>query len=76
MNHLVFWILGFGTLWAGLTLFNDEVVLIVSLLLGSSFILAGLISSPPLLQIGIEVALVIALFRICMVCIQRGDPMQ
>lgn len=27
MNYLVFLILGFGTLWAGLKLFDDEVLL-------------------------------------------------
>ncbi len=73
MNHFVFWILGFITLWAGLKLFDDEVILIVSILVGSALILAGLMIAPPALQIPIEVTLVIALFNVCMQCIQRGN---
>jgi len=73
MNHVVLWVLGFGVLWAGLNLFDDEVVLIVSILVGAALVLAGLVSAPAGLQIGIEVALVMALFNICMVCIRRGD---
>lgn len=73
MNHFIFWILGFGTLWTGLKLFDDEVILIVSIMVGSALILAGLIAAPPVLQIPIEVTLVIALFNVCMQCIQRGS---
>ncbi|MDB9529838.1 hypothetical protein PN498_27875 [Oscillatoria sp. CS-180] len=73
MNHFIFWMLGFGTLWAGLKLFDDEVLLIVTLIVGSVLVLAGLISAPVGLQIGIEVALIIAVFHICMECIERGD---
>ncbi|MBD2463743.1 hypothetical protein H6G89_22335 [Oscillatoria sp. FACHB-1407] len=73
MEHLIFWILGFGTLWAGLNLFNDEAVLIVSAIIGSILVLIGLISAPLQLQIGIEVGLILALFNICMQCIKRGD---
>ncbi|NJM98024.1 MAG: hypothetical protein HC800_13510 [Phormidesmis sp. RL_2_1] len=73
MNYIIFWILGFGTLWAGLKLFDDEVLLIVTLFIGSGFVLAGLLSSPVILQIGIEVALIASVFHICMECIERGD---
>ncbi len=73
MNYLFFWMLGFGTLWAGLKLFDDEVVLIVCALVGSAFIVAGLIAAPLALQIPIEVAFVLALFNVCMQCIQRGN---
>ncbi len=72
MNYLVFWVLGFGTLWGGLKLFDDEVLLIVTLFVGSGLVLAGLLSSPVTLQIGIEVALIASLFHICMECIGRG----
>jgi len=68
----MFWIFGFGTLWAGLKLFDDEVLLIVSLFIGSGLVLAGLFSSPVQLQIGIEVILVIYMFYACMECIERG----
>ncbi|MEL6813460.1 MAG: hypothetical protein AAFP03_01440 [Cyanobacteria bacterium J06598_3] len=73
MNYLMFWIFGFGTLWAGLKLFDDEVLLIVSLLLGSGLVLAGLLSAPITLQLGVEVVLIIHMFYICMECIKRGD---
>ena len=73
MNHFIFWALGFGTLWVGLKLFDDEVILIVSIFVGVGFILAGLIAAPPPLQIPIEIASVLVLFNVCMQCIQRGD---
>lgn len=73
MNYLIFWILGFSILWAGLKLFDDEVLLIVTLFMGSGLVLLGLFFSPVQLQIGIEVALVASLFHICMECIERGD---
>ncbi|MEL6319638.1 MAG: hypothetical protein AAFQ57_03170 [Cyanobacteria bacterium J06626_14] len=73
MSHVILWILGFGTLWAGLRLFDDEVLLIVSVLVGSAFVLAGLLASPVNLQIAIELALVVAVFHVCMECIRRGD---
>lgn len=73
MNQLIFWILGLGTLWVGLKLFDDEAILIVSIFVGSAFILAGLILAPPQLQIVIEVIFILALFNVCMQCIQRGD---
>jgi hypothetical protein len=73
MSHLVFWFSGFGILWAGLALFDDEVLLIVSMIVGSVLVIAGLISAPTGLQIAVEVALLIALFHICTECIQRGD---
>lgn len=72
-TYLIFWILGFGTLWAGLKLFDDEIILIVTMLVGSGLVLAGLIAAPDGLQIVVEVALVIFLFRLCMECISRGD---
>ncbi|MEM7649907.1 MAG: hypothetical protein AAF283_12065 [Cyanobacteria bacterium P01_A01_bin.70] len=73
MNYLILWILGFGTLWAGLKLFDDEVLLIVTLIVGAVLVLAGLISAPVKLQIGVEVVLIVTLFHICMECIQRGE---
>ena len=73
MSYFFFWILGFGTLWAGLKLFDDEVLLIVTLLVGSRFVLAGLLSSIGGLQIGIAGALIASLFNICMESIERGD---
>lgn len=73
MNYLIFWIFGFGTLWAGLTLFDDEVLLIVSMLVGSGLVLMGLLSSPLKLQIGIEVVFVASLFYVCMECVERGN---
>ena len=73
MNYLIFWLLGFGTLWAGLKLFDDEVLLIVTLIVGAVLVLAGLISAPFKLQIGVEVVLIVTLFHICMECIQRGE---
>ena len=72
-TYLIFWILGFGTLWAGLKLFDDEVFLIVTMLVGSGLVLVGLIAAPDGLQAVVEVALVIVLFRLCMECICRGD---
>lgn len=72
-NYLLFWILGFGTLWAGLKLFDDEVVLIVSIIVGAVLVLAGLLSAPVGLQIVIEVALIVSLFHLCMECISRGN---
>lgn len=72
-SYLIFWILGFATLWAGLKLSDDEVLLIAALVVGSVLVLAGLLSAPTGLQIGIEVALVVSLFHLCMECIKRGD---
>ncbi|MGB5974429.1 MAG: hypothetical protein WBG38_13985, partial [Nodosilinea sp.] len=57
----------------GLKLFDDEVLLIVSLLVGSVLVLAGLLTSPAKLQVGIEVLLVVTLFHTCMECIKRGS---
>lgn len=72
-NYLIFWILGFGILWSGLKLFDDEVFLIVTLMVGSGLVLAGLVSAPAPLQIAVEAVLVIALFHVCMECISRGN---
>jgi uncharacterized membrane protein YbhN (UPF0104 family) len=72
-NYIVFWLLGFGTLWAGLKLFDDEVILIVTIIVGSGLVLAGLVSAPAGLQIAVEAVLVIALFHLCMECISRGN---
>lgn len=73
MNYLILLMIGLGSLWAGLKLFDDEVILITMLLVGSAFTLAGLLSSPVKLQIIIEIVLIINLFYICMECIERGD---
>ncbi|MDX2212308.1 MAG: hypothetical protein SFY66_03370 [Oculatellaceae cyanobacterium bins.114] len=73
MEHLIFWMLGFGILWAGLKLFDDEAILIATAIIGSAFVLIGLISAPLQLQIGIEIGLIVALFNVCMQCIKRGD---
>lgn len=73
MNYFLFWFLGFVTLWAGLKLFDDEVLLIVSMLVGSALVLIGLITSPANFQALIEVILIIALFYVCTECILRGD---
>ena len=73
MNYLIFLMLGFGALWAGLKLFDDEIFLITMLLVGSGLALIGLLSAPVPLQIGIEAFLVINLFHICMECVKRGD---
>lgn len=73
MNYLIFWLLGFGTLWTGLKLFDDEVLLIVSVIVGSGLVLLGLLSAPTKLQIGIEIALIVAVFHVCMECIRRGQ---
>lgn len=73
MTYLIFWILGFSILWAGLKLFDDEVILIVSLLVGSVLVLAGLLSAPTLLQVGIEGVLIVTVFHICMECVERSD---
>ncbi len=73
MNYLVFWFFGFGTLWAGLKLFDDEILLIVTLLIGSVFVLVGLLSAPVMLQVAVEIGLIASVFHICMECIERGD---
>lgn len=73
MHYLLFWMLGFATFWIGLKLFNDEVILLVSIFVGSAFVLAGLVSAPSVLQIPIEIVLIFALFGLCMQCIQRGS---
>lgn len=73
MTYLIFLFFGFGTLWAGLKLFDDEILLIVSLFVGASLVLAGLLSSPGALKVGIEVVLILNLFYVCMECIKRGD---
>lgn len=72
MNYFIFWILGFGTLWVGLKLFDDEVILIATLLVGSGLVLTGLFSSPAKLQFIVEVALIASLFHVCTECIERG----
>ena len=73
MNYLICLIFGFGILWAGLKLFDDEVLLIVTLFLGSGLVLTGLFMSPMVLKVGIEAALIASVFHICMECIARGD---
>jgi hypothetical protein len=73
MNQFIFWIVGFSILWAGLKLFDDEAILIVSAIVGSGFILTGLVLSPPGLQIVIEVAIILVLFNVCMQCIKRSS---
>jgi voltage-gated potassium channel Kch len=72
-NYLIFWILGFATFWAGLKLFDDEVLLIAALIVGAGLVLIGLFSAPAGLQIAIEIALIVSLFHLCMECISRGD---
>lgn len=73
MTYIILWVLGFGSFWAGLNLFDDEVLLIVSALVGTVLVIAGLMSAPPLLQIVIEISLIIVLFNVCMKCIERGS---
>lgn len=64
MDYFILWTLGFSVLWSGLHLFDDEAVLIASVMSGSALILAGLITSPPDLQIVIEIVIVFALFNV------------
>lgn len=71
--HFLFWFLGFSVFWVGLKLFDDEIILIVSVVVGSGLILAGLASAPTGLQIPMEATAVIVLFNVCMQCIKRGD---
>ena len=73
MTDLICWAVGFSILWAGLKFFDDEVIVIVSLLVGSAFVLGGVLSAPTPLQIGIEVVLIVTVFHICMECMGRGD---
>gem|GEM_PF-1152239 len=73
MAYLILWGLGFVSFWAGLALFDDEILLIACALVGSGLIIAGLVLAPPRLQIAIEIVLVLALFRVCMKCIERGS---
>jgi hypothetical protein len=73
MNYVIFWLLGFGIFWAGLKFFDDEVILIVSLFTGAGLVLAGLLTAPAKLQIGIEVVLIVVLFHVCMECVRRGQ---
>jgi len=73
MNYLIYLFLGFGALWAGLNLFDDEVILIVAILVGCGLVLAGLFASPLALKVAIEVVLVGSLFLICMECVERGS---
>ena len=73
MNYLIFWLLGFATLWAGLKLFDDEIILISTLLVGSGLVITGLFCAPTDLQFLIEAALIASLFHICTECIERGD---
>ncbi|MFQ4139362.1 hypothetical protein PGN35_023900 [Nodosilinea sp. PGN35] len=72
-SYIIFWVLGFSTLWLGLKLFDDEVLLIAAFVVGSGLVLAGLVNAPATLQIVVEVVLLINLFHLCMECIQRGD---
>lgn len=72
MNPIILWILGFGTLWAGLKLFDDEVLLIVSMFIGSAFVITGLLTSPLKIQLCVEAILLVSVFSICMECIRRG----
>lgn len=71
--HIILWICGLAIFWAGLNLSDDEAVLISSAIVGSIFILIGLVSAPVWLQIVIEVSVVLALFNLCIECIKRGD---
>lgn len=73
MTYFIFLVLGFGLFWAGLKLFDDEVILIASAIVGSVCIFSGLAMSPPFVQIPIEAALILALFNLCMECIKRGN---
>ncbi len=72
MTYIILWVLGFGSFWAGLSLFDDEVLLIVSVMVGACLVIAGLVIAPAPLQMVVEVSLVIALFNVCMKCIERG----
>jgi hypothetical protein len=71
--HFLYWFLGFGLFWVGLKLFDDEIILIASAIVGSILILAGLTAAPTVLQIPVEAIAVITLFNVCMQCIKRGD---
>lgn len=73
MGYLIYWILGFATLWIGLNLFDDEIILIATLLVGTGLVVTGLFSSPKGLQVIVELALLGSLFHVCMECIERGD---
>ncbi len=71
--HFLYWFLGFSLFVIGIKLFDDEVILIVATIFGSILILAGLVVAPAAWQIPVEVLAVLALFNVCMQCIQRGD---
>jgi hypothetical protein len=73
MTYIILWVLGFGSFWAGLTLFDDEVILIVTALTGAVLVIAGLMTAPPTLQMIVEISLIIVLFNLCMKCIERGN---
>ncbi|MBD2256677.1 hypothetical protein [Pseudanabaena sp. FACHB-2040] len=72
MDYFVLWALGFGIFWLGLR-FDDEVLVIVSALVGSILVIWGLTSAPLPLQLFVEVSCVVALSFVCMRCIERGS---
>jgi hypothetical protein len=73
MVYVILWALGFALFWAGLKLFDDEVILITSAMVGSALIIGGLAVAPSPLQMAIEIVLIIVLFNVCMRCIERGS---
>jgi hypothetical protein len=73
MVYVILWALGFAIFWAGLKLFDDEVILITSAMVGSALIIGGLAVAPSPLQMAIEIVLIIVLFNVCMRCIERGS---
>jgi hypothetical protein len=46
MVYVILWALGFAIFWAGLKLFDDEVILITSAMVGSALIIGGLAVAP------------------------------
>lgn len=70
-TSLVLWAIGFSVFWIGVRL-DEEVLLIVAAIVGSAFILWGLVSAPMAIQLVIEISLIVALFSVCMTCVKRG----
>lgn len=73
MGFVGFWLAGFAIFWAGLRLFDDEVLLITAVAVGAALVVWGLALAPLGLQLAVEIACVVVVFFTCMRCIERGQ---
>ncbi|MGB5968212.1 MAG: hypothetical protein WA865_22150 [Spirulinaceae cyanobacterium] len=71
MSYIIFLTVGLGFIWLGLKT-REEVYRLTAAAVGAVLLVCGLIATPLPFQIFVEILTVIALFRVCLRCLEEN----